>query len=81
VPVFIWAPDEEGDWPPGGASRWWLHQSLESLANDLQSRGSNLLIRVGPTLDSGLGRTAKLATPLWTLACASCGIQSGCTTA
>ncbi|HEY5908962.1 MAG TPA: deoxyribodipyrimidine photo-lyase, partial [Verrucomicrobiae bacterium] len=21
VPVFIWAPEEEGDWPPGAASK------------------------------------------------------------
>jgi deoxyribodipyrimidine photo-lyase len=26
-PVFIWTPGEERDWPPGAASRWWLHQS------------------------------------------------------
>ncbi|MBC8002231.1 MAG: deoxyribodipyrimidine photo-lyase, partial [Opitutaceae bacterium] len=26
VPVFIWAPEEECAWSPGGASRWWLHQ-------------------------------------------------------
>ena len=26
VPVFIWAPDEEKPWTPGGASKWWLHQ-------------------------------------------------------
>jgi len=32
LPIFIWAPEEEGDWPPGAASRWWLHQSLRSLA-------------------------------------------------
>jgi deoxyribodipyrimidine photolyase len=22
VPVFVWAPEEEGAWPPGAASRW-----------------------------------------------------------
>ena len=32
VPLFVWAPDEEGKWAPGGASRWWLHHSLEVLA-------------------------------------------------
>src|SRR5262245_54072994 len=31
IPVFIWSPDEEKPWPPGAASRWWLHQSLASL--------------------------------------------------
>ncbi len=49
IPVFIWAPDEEGDWPPGGAQRWWLHQSLESLSRDLAGLDSRLIIRRGPT--------------------------------
>lgn len=50
VPVFIWSPEEEGAWPPGGASRWWLHQSLAAL--DVRSRevGSRLIIRCGPAL-------------------------------
>ena len=39
VPVYIWAPDEEGDWPLGGASRWWLHHSLSSLDEQLRERG------------------------------------------
>ncbi len=50
VPVFIWSPDEEGDWPPGAASRWWLHQSLERLGASLRACGSPLVIRKGPTL-------------------------------
>jgi deoxyribodipyrimidine photo-lyase len=52
VPVFIWAPEEESPWPPGAASRWWLHQSLEALSADLRARGSHLIIRRGPTLDT-----------------------------
>ena len=39
VPVFIWAPDEEAPWQPGAASRWWLHQSLASLAAGLEKLG------------------------------------------
>lgn len=50
VPVFVWAPDEEGDWPPGGAHRWWLHESLKALADDLDTRGSRLILRSGPAL-------------------------------
>lgn len=50
VPVFIWAPEEEGDWPPGAASRWWLHQSLTALASDLEATGTRLVIRRGPSL-------------------------------
>jgi deoxyribodipyrimidine photo-lyase len=49
VPVFIWAPEEEGDWPPGAASRWWLHQSLRSLESELREQGSRLILRRDPT--------------------------------
>jgi deoxyribodipyrimidine photo-lyase len=47
VPVFIWAPEEETSWPPGGASRWWLHQSLKALDSDLRQLGSRLVLRRG----------------------------------
>ena len=50
VPVFIWSPDEEGPWPPGGASRWWLHQSLAALDTRLREVGSRLVLRRGPAL-------------------------------
>jgi deoxyribodipyrimidine photo-lyase len=49
IPVFIWAPEEEGEWPPGGASRWWLHHSLRALAADLHALGARLVLRRGPT--------------------------------
>ena len=51
VPVFIWAPDEEGDWAPGGAHRWWLHESLRSLDADLREKGSRLILRSGSSLE------------------------------
>jgi deoxyribodipyrimidine photo-lyase len=50
VPVFIWAPDEEGAWPPGSASRWWLHQSLSQLTEEFCAAGTELLIRQGSSL-------------------------------
>jgi len=50
VPVYVHAPEEEGDWSPGAASRWWLHRSLDSLSASLQSLGSRLVVRRGPTL-------------------------------
>lgn len=50
IPVFIYAPDEEGAWPPGEASRWWLHQSLKSLDQQLVTAGSRLVIRSGNSL-------------------------------
>ncbi len=51
LPVYLHAPDEEGDWAPGGASRWWLHHALESLAAALQDLGLPLVIRGGPSLE------------------------------
>jgi deoxyribodipyrimidine photo-lyase len=36
-----------GDWRPGGASRWWLHHSLSSLAGDLAARGVPFVLRRG----------------------------------
>jgi deoxyribodipyrimidine photo-lyase len=52
VPVFIWSPEEEGAWPPGGASQWWLHQSLTALDARLREGGSRLVLRCGATLDT-----------------------------
>lgn len=52
VPVFIWRPEEEGDWSLGGASRWWLHQSLAALSESLAATGSRLIIRRGASLAS-----------------------------
>lgn len=52
IPVYIWSPEEEGDWPPGAATRWWLHHSLASLADSLAERGSRLIIARGPALET-----------------------------
>lgn len=47
VPVFNWSSADEGDWPPGAASRWWLHHSLAALADDVRGLGSRLILRRG----------------------------------
>lgn len=67
IPVFIWAPDEEGEWPPGAASRWWLHQSLEQLNLDLAELGLKLLIRKGSSLKNILEivHSAKAGSVFW----------------
>jgi deoxyribodipyrimidine photo-lyase len=49
VPIYVFAPDEEGAWPPGAASRWWLRRSLAALDSALRRRGSRLLLRRGPS--------------------------------
>jgi deoxyribodipyrimidine photo-lyase len=50
IPLYIHAPDEEGDWAPGAASDSWRHHSLQALDAELRQRGSRLLLRRGPSL-------------------------------
>ncbi len=38
VPVYILDEEEPGPWRMGGASRWWLHHSLQQLEQQLQGR-------------------------------------------
>jgi deoxyribodipyrimidine photo-lyase len=59
VPVYIHAPDEESPWQPGGASRWWLHQSLTQLRQSLTERGSGLCIRANDDSLAGLQMLAR----------------------
>ncbi len=47
VPVYVHAPEREGAWAPGAASRWWLHHSLSALDAELRRLGAPLVIRVG----------------------------------
>ena len=42
IPVFVWAPEEEGEFQPGRCSRWWLMQSLRAFEKDLAALGSKL---------------------------------------
>ena len=50
IPVFIWSPDEAGDWAPGAASKWWLHQALKGLSEAWQVKGGQLILRDGDSL-------------------------------
>ena len=52
IPVFIWAPEEEGEWAPGAAARVYLHHTLEAFMRRLGSHHSRLVLREGPTLDT-----------------------------
>lgn len=67
VPVYVHAPEEEGEWPLGGAARWWLHHSLSSLDEDLQRLGGRLIVCSGATvptllaLAQAVGATAVYA--------------------
>ena len=50
VPVFVYDEPGEGEWPLGGASKWWLHHSLLALDAGLRGRGSRLLVARGDSL-------------------------------
>lgn len=52
IPLYIWAPDEEMEWEPGGATRWWLHGALTRLEKKLEEKGLHLIIRKQPTLEA-----------------------------
>tara|TARA_R110000868_G_scaffold181050_3_gene421813 strand:+ start:819 stop:2258 length:1440 start_codon:yes stop_codon:yes gene_type:complete len=47
IPLFILDPEEF----LGGASRWWLHHSLEALARDCAALGAPLVLRAGSPAD------------------------------
>ncbi|WP_091335970.1 cryptochrome/photolyase family protein [Frateuria terrea] len=58
LPVYVHAPEEEGDFPPGAASRWWLHHSLTALDRSLRDRQAGLHVVRGPTLEALLSLVA-----------------------
>jgi deoxyribodipyrimidine photo-lyase len=45
--VYVLDDEAAGAWRMGGASRWWLHHSLDSLGRDLRARGAGLVLRRG----------------------------------
>jgi deoxyribodipyrimidine photo-lyase len=67
IPIYIWSPEDDGDWPPGAASRWWLHQSLTSLDKSLRAQGSRLILAKGPaaTLLPQLAKQANATAVYW----------------
>ena len=51
IPLFVLDEERSGVRALGGASRWWLHASLRSLAEDLAGLGLSLCLRQGPASD------------------------------
>lgn len=50
LPVFIYDPLTWGDWGLGGASQWWLHESIRDVQKQLEALGGYLVLRKGATL-------------------------------
>jgi len=65
--VFVWDDETPGLRAPGAASRWWLHHSLVSLADDLENLGASLSILRGPSEPTitGLLRDTDAAAVFW----------------
>lgn len=40
--IYIHSPEDDRQWTEGGASRWWLHHSLQQLAKDLEAHNIRL---------------------------------------
>ncbi len=51
LPIYILDDDAAGRWALGGASRWWLHHSLVSLAASLEACGATLMLARGKAAD------------------------------
>ena len=64
VVVYLLDEESEGVRPLGGASKWWLHYSLTSLAESIETLGGSLTLRRGaaesviPSLVDETGATA-----------------------
>ncbi|KAJ6819365.1 cryptochrome-1 [Iris pallida] len=56
LPVFVWCPEEEGQFRPGRCSRWWLKQSLARLDMSLRSLGAPLVFVRSESALAGLLR-------------------------
>jgi len=59
IPVYIFAPEEEGQFQPGKCSRWWLKASLDTLGRDLAQLGSRLVLKRSPETAPALLSLAK----------------------
>ncbi|MCP2679745.1 DNA photolyase family protein [Maricaulaceae bacterium NA33B04] len=51
IAIYVLDDDNAGDWKMGGASRWWLHHSLETLAASVKERGGKLVLQRGKAND------------------------------
>jgi deoxyribodipyrimidine photo-lyase len=65
--AFVFDEESPGLRPLGGASRWWLHGSLEALARDLEERGAALALFRGPAgrILERIAAEAKPAAVFW----------------
>ena len=64
LPLYILDDDTPGRWRMGGASRWWLHRSLDALSQGLKRAGLTLALRRGEpraVLDAAIAESGATA--------------------
>ncbi len=59
IPAYILDDERPGDRKMGGASRWWLHHSLDHLDADLRAVGSRLILRRGESVSTIMALVAE----------------------
>ncbi len=52
IPLFIWAPEEQGEWALGEASCWWLQRALVELKKELKKWKLNLILRRSSSIEA-----------------------------
>lgn len=66
--LYVLDDQSPGHWKLGGASRWWLHHSLQALSKDVEKRGGVLVLRKGKaeTVVPAVVEEAKAKAIAWT---------------
>jgi deoxyribodipyrimidine photo-lyase len=67
IGLFVLDEASPGLRPLGGATRWWLAQSLRALEASLQAKGASLVLRQGPAakVAADVAREAEAAAVFW----------------
>ena len=66
--LFLYDETSEGGWGAGGARKWWLHHSLQSLKKDIEALGGQLIFQAGTceTLIPGIVEKTEATHVYWT---------------
>lgn len=64
IPVFLWNGDEEGPLAAGGATKVWLHKSIEKLGQSFfNDYNSKLILRKTQSYEVELHQLVKVTAP------------------
>lgn len=68
IAIYIYSPQEDATWTEGGASRWWLHQSLKKLSDDLLKLNIKLQFFKANSVEviSQLVKQIQVSSVVWT---------------